>query len=144
MGWSVGSWQAAGLQSILREKLIAWACVSDGKFVRKAAGAAEPYIRGLDVAQGGEGLVQWSGVKGKVRAVEKCYLAYGGDVSRLLDLCREAMVFERLEQVGGVRVWKRDSEFVCRSAGERMGLRPEVALSADCQLSGGHPTRPNS
>jgi len=94
--------QAAGLESLLREKLVAWACVSDGKFVRKTEEGVEeedPYIRGFDVARIGERAVKWSGVKGKLRAVEKCYLAYGGDVSRLLDLCRETIVFEGLEQI---------------------------------------------
>jgi len=39
------------------------------------------------------------GIKCPKRGIEKVDSAYGGDVSRLLDVCRETIVFESLEQL---------------------------------------------
>jgi hypothetical protein len=43
--------------------------------------------------------LQTGGVKSPERGAEKIDCIYGGDVSRLLDACRETIVFEGLEQL---------------------------------------------
>jgi hypothetical protein len=41
-----------------------------------------------------EARVAWCGLKGRHRALEKVWRAYGGDVSRLTDICRQAIAFD--------------------------------------------------
>ncbi len=38
--------------------------------------------------------VAWCGLKRRQRALEKLWRAYGGDTSRLLDLCRQSIAFD--------------------------------------------------
>ena len=51
------------------------------------------------------------GIKAPSRGIEKADAAYGGDVSRLLDVCREAIVFENVRdladclEVGIIHCW---------------------------------------
>jgi hypothetical protein len=51
------------------------------------------------VAGGRAGLVRWAGPKQPRRAVEKAVRAYGRDPGRLLDLCRQAIVFATLDDL---------------------------------------------
>lgn len=44
--------------------------------------------------------VEWAGLKSAARAVDKILLHYGGDVSKLTDVCRETIVFDRIEVRG--------------------------------------------
>ena len=39
------------------------------------------------------------GIKSPSRGIEKADAAYGGDVSRLLDVCRESIIFETIEDM---------------------------------------------
>jgi len=43
--------------------------------------------------------VDWARLKGTERAIEKVLRSYGGDVSRLLDVCRETIVFDKVEDL---------------------------------------------
>ncbi len=51
------------------------------------------------VAGGRAGLVRWAGPKQPRRAVEKAVRSYGRDPGRLLDLCRQAIVFATLDDL---------------------------------------------
>lgn len=46
-----------------------------------------------------KGRLRMGGIKAPSRGIEKADAAYGGDVSRLLDVCREAIVFENLSDM---------------------------------------------
>lgn len=46
-----------------------------------------------------KGRLRMGGVKNPERGTQKVDSAYGGDVSRLLDACREMVVFENVEQM---------------------------------------------
>jgi hypothetical protein len=89
--------QASCLRPILAAKVRGWAAAAGGLFpyVDDATGEVsfEPYA---EWREGRGGRYKWAGLKSAQRAVEKVVRAYDGDVSRLLDLCRETMVFEDL------------------------------------------------
>ena len=44
-------------------------------------------------------VVAWPELKGRERCFEKCLRCYRGDVARLLDVARQSIVFERLEDL---------------------------------------------
>ena len=46
-----------------------------------------------------KGRLRMGAIKNPERGIEKVDSAYGGDVSRLLDVCRETIVFESLEKL---------------------------------------------
>eukprot|EP00286_Rhodomonas_abbreviata_P020362 CAMPEP_0181306638 /NCGR_PEP_ID=MMETSP1101-20121128/10415_1 /TAXON_ID=46948 /ORGANISM="Rhodomonas abbreviata, Strain Caron Lab Isolate" /LENGTH=829 /DNA_ID=CAMNT_0023412725 /DNA_START=205 /DNA_END=2692 /DNA_ORIENTATION=+ len=84
--------QATCLHPILRGKVQEWAgktgamlATLDGGFVRwdEARGSAEQRRR-----------VKWGQIKKEGRAAEKAIRCYGEDVSRLVDVCRQTLVFE--------------------------------------------------
>ena len=88
---------ADGLDVLLRARLVEWAMASGGLAALATAGEGG---RGLkfrawsDVVGDEEllGRVKWARVKAVRRAVEKLYRCYDLDVSRLLDVCRQARV----------------------------------------------------
>ena len=45
------------------------------------------------------GSVHWASVKSSNRALEKLLRTYDDDVSRLLDCCRQSIIFENLEEL---------------------------------------------
>ncbi len=51
------------------------------------------------MAGGRTGLVRWAMVKQPRRAVEKAVRSYGRDPGRLLDLCRQTIVFATLDDL---------------------------------------------
>jgi hypothetical protein len=75
-----------------------WALASRGCFpvVPPDAPSARPeYPRYADVRGGElEHCIKWGSVKSVRRAQEKVQRSYGEDVSRLVDLCRQSIVFE--------------------------------------------------
>ena len=86
--------QAAVLQPFLQFKAEAWARASDGLFPSDAephqyvpaAGAARPE---------GRGVVRWRHEKAPGRIVEKFVFTAGRDASRVADVCRQRIVFDR-------------------------------------------------
>ncbi len=81
----------------------AWALASRGYcLLRRACSADAPppppeFALWEDVARRGadaEARVAWCGLKGRPRALEKVWRAYGGDPSRLTDVCRQAVAFD--------------------------------------------------
>ncbi len=45
------------------------------------------------------GLVEWAGLKRPTRAVEKLVRSYGNRVCKLLDICRQSIVFESTQDI---------------------------------------------
>jgi hypothetical protein len=77
-----------------------------------------------------KGRLVMGGVKSIERGMEKVDFAYGGDVSRLLDVCRERIVFESLEDMGDcLEALMADPEVSVvrvKSSMTRPGLNPVV------------------
>ncbi len=75
--------------------------------------------------------VAWAPLKSPQRSVEKLYRSYGGDVSRLVDLCRQMIVFEHLKDlVACLEIIINDEEVVIERAKNRMELDHDVKSTA--------------
>jgi hypothetical protein len=83
--------QALCLQPILVSRIKRWAGASGGYLCCARSRSRVDYVRLKDSDQLE---VKWSGLKRVSRAIEKSIRSYGQDVSRLLDICRQAIVFE--------------------------------------------------
>jgi hypothetical protein len=60
-----------------------------------------------------KGSLKLGGIKNPKRGIEKVDTAYGGDVSRLLDVCRETIVFDRVSDMADcLNELHRDPEVV--------------------------------
>ena len=90
--------QAACVRPLLLEKVREWAAITRGCFPRAAEG--EPRTRYERYAPGAcgdsEQGFEWPGLKSAARAVEKVLRSYDQDVSRLVDVCRQAIAFDGL------------------------------------------------
>ena len=90
--------QAHRLNPILLDKVREWALVSCGGFPvvsPDCPSACPEFYRYADVRGGElENSIKWGRVKTVQRAQEKVQRSYGEDVSRLVDLCRQSIIFE--------------------------------------------------
>jgi len=93
--------QATGLDPILRAKVQEWALRARGHFRRAGGEGTEAFVLWEDVCDSPERrkVVQWGKLKGVGRAVEKLIRSYGEDVSRLLDVCRQSIIFDSVGDV---------------------------------------------
>ena len=81
---------AAGLHPYLRCKVQEWAALSRGFF--QVVVEKETTFLSWDVIAADSALydrVKWALPKTRKRAIEKVFRSYNGDVSRLLDCCRQ-------------------------------------------------------
>lgn len=103
--------QAEGLNPILRHKAIGWAMECEGCFFVRQEwpdGDMEESRRTVDgishIAKWRElvevlgseqafPIIKWAALKGPERAIEKLVRSYGGKVWRLLDVCRQNIIF---------------------------------------------------
>ena len=126
---------------IFFDKVTEWAAASNGSFARPArcnsAGGTEQ--RGVEdyfvrlapgVAAGPAEWAAFAKVKSVDRAVEKVVRTYCNDVSRLVDVCRQAIVFDDLAGLAACLDWiAADQEVrVCRVK-NRMSPAYDPALS---------------
>ncbi|EKX49294.1 hypothetical protein GUITHDRAFT_104824 [Guillardia theta CCMP2712] len=83
------------ISAILRSKVLTWAARCDGLLH-----AMEELISARD-CEGPEmmSLVRWSPTKKKSRVVEKAFRLYHGDLSKVLDVVRECIIFNRVEDL---------------------------------------------
>jgi len=109
--------QARALDRILRQKVVGWALESRGLFATKSSGdehgsLAPARIAMESMVREDTGLtIKWGGVKKPARAIEKVCRSYGGDCSRLLDICRQSCVFENVKDLQlCLQVLRTDSE----------------------------------
>jgi hypothetical protein len=93
--------QAGGLLPTLRRKVQEWASAAGGSFaVKGQAGVFERWGQQSDgMLLGDDEGWSFQGLKDVERAVEKVARVYGGEVSRLCDICRETIVFDDLQQI---------------------------------------------
>jgi len=89
--------QAVLLQPFLVRKALDWAVASRGLFPRKTDAEQSPQERDMDLlvcpVMETHAAIKWAAIKGVGRACEKMLRVYHGDVSRLLDICRQSIVF---------------------------------------------------
>jgi len=88
--------QAAGMDVILRRKVKGWARRSNGSFQLDNGGRMPEFARWADVCATLEykRRIKWGRLKNVSRSVEKLFRSYGEDVSRLVDVCRQSIVFD--------------------------------------------------
>jgi len=94
---------ASVVNAIVLDKLKTWALQSDGMFPLESASGVQTELefrRWSDVeGTQDEELVKWSCLKKYHRATEKVTRSYGYDTSRLLDVCRHAIIFETIKDL---------------------------------------------
>ena len=92
--------QAVGMYMILRNNVQNWALHSGGCFQLEGDSAAE-FVSWADVCNQPDMVakINWAKLKNLPRTVYKLLGAYGGDVSRLLDVCRERIIFDRVQDL---------------------------------------------
>jgi hypothetical protein len=89
--------QANGVNFFLKEKVKEWALASGG-LLPSVATCPSQFLRWNEiVGTEHENGVAWCGLKSPQRAMEKLHRAYDGDVSRLVDICRQIIVFEHMD-----------------------------------------------
>jgi len=94
--------QATGLDPILRSKVQDWALVSKGHFRYFDNASAKSGFVLWETAAASEELkarIKWGKLKKLTRAVEKLMRVYREDVSKLLDVCRQSIVFDRISDL---------------------------------------------
>jgi hypothetical protein len=130
--------QAMCLEPILLRKVRIWAAASKGCFPSKPVSdhfGGIQYVQYSDIenTEGSSVEIKWGKLKSADRAIEKIIRSYGHEVSRLVDVCRQTIVFETLQDV-----------FICLSA---MVADPDIDLlriknrydtKYDSSLSGGY------
>jgi hypothetical protein len=89
---------AHGLDPFLKRKVKEWAEVSGGKFPLRSHQSVS-FVRWDETMSGHDKMairanIAWANVKEPHRALEKLLTSYWGDASRLVDLCRQCIVFE--------------------------------------------------
>lgn len=101
--------EAYGANIMLRAKAQDWALHSQGMFA-VGLGAGDSYavrksrtfyVKWSEILQDADmkGRVQWTKLKQVDRAIEKAMLCYNSDVSRLLDISRQRIVFDRIQDL---------------------------------------------
>uniref|UniRef100_A0A7S0N255 Uncharacterized protein n=1 Tax=Cryptomonas curvata TaxID=233186 RepID=A0A7S0N255_9CRYP len=116
--------QACGLNPLLRSKVQDWADTSDGRFPLRPedseakanlrlsrtrcddtsagiSGGVNQYVRWEDAQDQPDLLhrIKWAHLKSEDRAIEKALRSYKGDVSRLVDICRQCIIFETVQDL---------------------------------------------
>jgi len=89
---------AAGVELLLREKVQFWAEFCQGCFPATTPGFFVAWKDARNDVRLREQII-WTELKGRSRCFEKCLRCYRGDVSSLLDVARETLVFERFEEM---------------------------------------------
>jgi hypothetical protein len=92
--------QATGMYMILRKNVQKWALHSGGCFQLEGDSDAD-FVSWVDVYNQPDMVakIKWAKLKNLPRTVYKLLGAYGGDVSRLLDVCRERIIFNRVQDL---------------------------------------------
>ena len=98
--------QAAFVDTCLRDKVLTIGHAANGYFVLNDGSEADQelpkaYERFSRVLDGSvpRFRVGWAPLKSPQRALEKLLRCYGGDVSRLLDCCRQRILFDRIADI---------------------------------------------
>jgi hypothetical protein len=110
--------QALGVVPVLHTKCTAWATESGGAFHIADSDRVSSSASGLTCESNGlphdlQGWIRRGSIKQPERAMKKALLCYGGDVSRLMDVCRGRLVFGNAMALRGcLQAIMRDSGVV--------------------------------
>jgi len=93
--------QATGLDPILRTKVQQWALASKGYFRGPDLEGKPSFVLWQDAVASPEmqRSIRWGKLKSVRRSVEKLLRSYTEDVSRLLDVCRQSIVFDTIADI---------------------------------------------
>ncbi|EKX43201.1 hypothetical protein GUITHDRAFT_110926 [Guillardia theta CCMP2712] len=93
--------QAASMQYILLAKVQRWAMLSRGYVSLAGNSEKDTFVLWEEACKYQDMLssVKWADTKSETRAIEKAVRCYGGDVSRLRDICRQTLVFDDIASV---------------------------------------------
>jgi len=83
------------LQRLLIQRVQEWAGVAGGSF-KLATGGYVRWVQASGIERRG---IAWAKIKSLSRSVEKTMRVYHGDVSRLVDICRQSIYFDRVQDV---------------------------------------------
>lgn len=101
--------QAGGVELLLRHKVQSWAVLSKGSFPT-SSGALVAWARAKEEPRLQRSIV-WGELKDRSRSIEKVLRFYDSDVSKVLDICRQMIVFENIEDLSHcVAVIRQDNE----------------------------------
>jgi len=91
--------QATALDPILRVKAQKYAATCEGWFATTVGN--DMCVKWTDVVNKPfiKNKIKWGNVKNPERAIEKTLKSYGNDVSYLMDLCRQAVIFESVHDI---------------------------------------------
>ena len=123
--------QAAGADRLLRRKVLAWGAASGALMPRTAGAGAGGEGRALERVEAGAGeRYGWAGLKGEGRAIEKLYRRYAGDAGRLLDVCRQSLVFESVTALtAGLEAMLGDGDVAVERVKNRLDPRYDALQS---------------
>jgi len=124
--------QAWCLSPILLKKTKSWALQCKGCFPFQASDTDsityQVYKEEME-AMGSQ--IKWAKVKSFHRAIEKAVRAYHQDVSSIVDLCRQCIVFEDLKDIAAcLRVIEADCEVRVLRVKNRLDLKHRSSISA--------------
>jgi hypothetical protein len=126
--------QACGIDIILRSKLRTWATNSKGMYIKLIDGVkSNTFGRWSDLgtASDSESSIAWAQLKNPQRCVEKLYRAYNGDASRLVDLCRQTIVFDEMHDlVNCLEIILADEEVCVERVKNRMDVKYDIRTTA--------------
>ena len=92
--------QASGLDFFLRSKAKEWASSTEGLFQARDSARQPQFVRAAEILfADDDDKIAWAPLKSTERAMTKAYRAYDGDVSLLLDLCRQRIAFEQVDEL---------------------------------------------
>uniref|UniRef100_A0A7S0MQ86 Uncharacterized protein n=1 Tax=Cryptomonas curvata TaxID=233186 RepID=A0A7S0MQ86_9CRYP len=123
--------QAMRLNPILIDKVQAWALESRGCFPCQLPGNNVSFRRFADVPPELMNSIRWASVKSSHRAIEKLVRVYGQDVSRLVDLCRQCIVFDDAADIANcLRAIRTDPSVIVQRIKNRLDLEYNSSQSA--------------
>mmetsp|Transcript_60146 Transcript_60146/g.159854 ORF Transcript_60146/g.159854 Transcript_60146/m.159854 type:complete len:757 (+) Transcript_60146:2012-4282(+) len=123
--------QADCMQLVLLQKVKEWAMACGGMFPLK--GSSE-YVQICDVVANPQINIKFAKMKSVARALEKVVRSYGQDPSRLVDVCRQSVIFDDMAGIARcLSVLCADSEVVLLRLKNRLDPSYDAA-----RLSGGY------
>lgn len=116
---------ASGVYSMLKEKVQEWGKERGlfrvrKKFQQQVGTGYKPWREAIEDPATRQ-MVEWAGLKKPTRAVEKLVRSYGNRVCKLLDICRQSIVFESTQDLAAcLRQVVEDNDVVVVSIKNRL------------------------
>ena len=125
-----------GASVVLRRLCAGWADDEGGALASDASDARSPQPVSADLMEGSEapgwleGQLRAGALKDPRRAMDKALVCYGGDVSRLLDICRQRILLDGVAGVVGCLIAMNSSGAV-QIVRVKSCMRPEAGPDSD-------------